>query len=132
MRKPILFLLVFALILPAALLTSCGNGGNGAETTAETKEAVTQEKDETAEALGFKKQNYQKEFKVLLNNSGGNDRDFMAEETDEDAVSRAVHARNLACEDYLGVSIEYTPEQGNWNSGMAQKLYDQIFAGACE
>ena len=133
MKKAILFLLVLALLLPSSLLTSCGGGGSGTNETTGTKETTTQAEVETTtkDVIGFDKQNYQKEFNILLNSTSSNARDFTADEMDGDSVSKATHNRNLACEEYLGVLVEYTLEPGQWNSGMVDKIRDLVYAGTC-
>jgi hypothetical protein len=58
--------------------------------------------------------------------------DFYADENAADAVSEETYNRNLACEDYLKIDIEYKQEPGNWNSGMPQKIYTQVMGGNCD
>ena len=128
MKKVLLLLLALSLTL--AFLTACQkNDAPPVDTSEEeTKAEIT-----TADILGFDKQNYNKEFKILLNNSIElYERDFKVDANASDVVSVATYDRNLACEEYLGLSLEYVPEGGNYNSGMPDRLYNLVMNGACE
>ena len=126
-----LLLLILALTLCLSLLTACQKENE--KTPAETNdEEDTVDTLTTADILGFDKQNYNKEFNILLNDRPQNIVDFHAAEGSSDKLSTAVYERNLACEEYLGISINITTEPGQWNSGMPEKIYNLVLNGACE
>ncbi len=125
-----LLLLLLALSLSLTLLTACQNND---KPPVDTEEEDTEAELTTADILGFDKQNYGKEFNILLNDAAAvTKRDFFVDEGASDVVSVATNDRNLACEEYLGISINYTLEPGNWNSGMADKLYTLVSTDACD
>ena len=125
-----LLLLLLALSLSLTLLTACQNND---QPPVDTEEEDTEAELTTADILGFDKQNYGKEFNILLNDAAAvTKRDFFVDEGASDVVSVATNDRNLACEEYLGISINYTLEPGAWNSGMADKLYTLVSTDACD
>lgn len=126
-----LLLLLLALSLALTLLTACQNNNTPPEETEEEED--TEAELSTADILGFDKQNYGKEFNILLNDASAvTKRDFFVDEGASDVVSVATNERNLACEEYLGISLNYTLEKGAWNSGMADKLYTLVSTDACD
>ena len=127
MKKLLLILLTIALLLPATLLTSCEDKKKKPADTS------TNDGNELSDVLGFGQQdNGNEEFTILLNNSLEiNERDFKADANASDVVSKATYDRNLACEEYLGIALNYIPEAGNWNSGMPKKIQDAVDSGNC-
>ena len=124
-----LLLLILTLSLSLSLLTACQNNTTP---PVDTSEEETEGKLTTADILGFDKQNYNEEFNMLLNDRDRNVIDFYADANASDKLSKAIYDRNLACEEYLGVSINITTEPGQWDSGMADRLHNLILNGACE
>ena len=130
MKKLLLLLLTLSLVLSTVLLASCDSKKPPVVTDDET-ESTEESKEQTIEdILGFGEQNYNEEFQIFLNNAY--EGDFYAAETESDLVSVATYDRNLACEEFFGISIEYTKEPGNWNSGFPDKLYTLVMTGACD
>ena len=133
MKRILLLFLVLALLLPTVLLTSCnGKKPNETESSSVTTEASQAIETETtvADVIGFDKQNYQTEFKILLNQNAASD--FSVDELAEDALSKSIYNRNLACEEYLGLILDFEQKPGNWNSGLADTIRDLIFSNACD
>lgn len=131
MKKTLLVIL--ALILALSTFVSCNGNNKNPEGTQPSSDETG---DTIASALGFESENNNfDDFNVLLNNSEGAFNmalDFYAEEADSDVVSKQVLARNHACEEYLGITINYHREPGNWNSGMPQKIYTLVSGGSSE
>ncbi len=128
MKKFILRLIAVALLIPMTLLVSCGDD-EGKDTSSDTKDTVSTSQ---AELLGFEEQNYDRDFNILLNNTYPiTTRDFMVEYS-ESGLSKVIYERNLACEEYLGITIKFTPEPGHYNSGMPERIYTLVTSGACE
>ena len=121
------FALTMALLMMLCAV-SCQSNKTPVETDDETAELTD------ADILGFDKQNYNREFKILANNGYiFTARDFCVTEADAeaDSLNRAIYERELACEEYLGLSIEVTPQPGKYNDGMAQMLHDLVASGDC-
>ena len=88
----------------------------------------------TADILGFDKQdNGGKKFKVFLNNSYPvNERDFYVASSTENNLSKAIYERNVACEEYLGITLEFDRQPGANGSGVPQMLDTQIKGNSCD
>ena len=130
MKKILLVLL--SLILALSTLASCGPKKQQNEETG----TVGEQEKTMSDLLGFESEyNGDAVFNILLNNSEGAftmSRDFYADENESDAVSKEIISRNYACEDYLGIDINYIKSAGNWNSDMVQKIYNQVAGGSSE
>ena len=126
-----LLLLLLALTLSLTLLTACNNNDDP-PTDTDTEQEDTNDELTTADILGFDKQSYGEEFLVLLNESTVAKADFFAEEGSSDRVSIATYDRNLACEEYLGISLQYVPKNAVWNSGITNELYTLVSTGSCD
>lgn len=127
-----LLLLLLALTLSLTLLTACNNNDTPPIDT-DTEEEETEKELTTADILGFDKKNYGEEFLILLNDGAAITKaDFFAEEDASDRVSIATYDRNLACEEYLGISLQYVPKNGVWNSGITNEIYTLVSTGACD
>ena len=153
MKKTIVCLIAITLLL-SVFLTSCGFLGKTPEKESETKSEVldgseveensnkNETESETLEAegdsdkneLGFGKQNYDnKDFQVLLNNIYPIfERDFYVSELNGNNLNRVIYARNTACEEYLGIKLQYILEPGDWKSGISAKVANQVLGGGCE
>ena len=131
MKKTLFILLSLTLLWSTTLLTACQKQPPTTDAPQETDSAMPEAN--TADILGFDRQNYNTEFKILLNSATAvSKKDFFTEEGATDLVSVATYDRNLACEEYLGIFITYFPEAANWNSGIAEKLYNLVATGTCD
>ena len=83
---------------------------------------------------GFPKANYNdREFHVLVNNENEHfdmKSDFIGA-PDGNIVEQAIYRRTAACEEYLGIAIEYHEQNGAYNSGIIQALTNYIEAESC-
>lgn len=126
-------ILTLALLLILSSFAGCGGKKNSGE---ETTAPPTKQETPISDLIGFEKEDNNDEyFNVLLNNSEGAFNmatDFYADETASNVVAQQVLARNRACEDYLGITLKYHPEPGNWNSGMPQKVYNLVSGNSQE
>ena len=125
--KRVLAFLIAIMILLTVVLTSCSNGDQGGEEN--TSDTVSTDVSYEAE-LGFDKQSYGKTFRILLNNIYPIfERDFYAEALNGNDINSVVYERNVACEQYLGIDIEYILEPGDWKSGITDKVANDVLAG---
>ena len=126
--KRILAFLIAILLLSTVLLTSCSKGDQGGEEDTSVNTVPTEQS--YKEELGFDKGSYGKTFRILLNNTYPIfERDFYAEALDGNNISSVVYERNAACEQYLGIDIEYMLEAGDWKSGITDKVIpDEVIA----
>lgn len=102
-------------ILMTLLAAGCGDGGGTSSdsTTPKANDETTVQS--TADIIGFDKEdNGGKTFTMLINTSKSYEYD--AEEETGDVVSDAVYTKNKAVEDYLGISLEFSIQDGAWNT----------------
>lgn len=127
MKKIIAFLLALTALLLVVPTFGC-SGGGGTDTA---PEAVTtpeegEGKKTDAEVLGFGSENYDTKFVILQNNVSDLASDIFAEETNGNMLNDATYNRLLACEEYLGIKIEFKLEPGQWNSKMPDMIYNDV------
>ena len=128
MKRVISGFLLLVLFLSAVSCRNSGgkaDTGNGTTTGAEDEPAV-------AELLGFAREdNGGQTFNVLLSNNQDSvmGSDFEASAESADKVEAATFNRNRACEEYLGITLKYTPENGGWNGTMHQTVDRLVFTG---
>ena len=127
--KRILVCLIAIMLLLSVFLTSCNTKGQDGNKESDTASDVVEESYE--DELGFGKQdNGGREFKILLNNVYPIfERDFYVEAVDGNNLNRVVYTRNVACEQYLGVTLKYICEPGDWKSGISAKVANLILGG---
>lgn len=128
MKKTAALLLLICTLI--CLLPACKSKKQNGETTnnADTGSAeLTQE-----EILGFPKEdNGDKQFNILVNNKYAHfdmKSDFIGLETG-DIVESEVYKRTQACNEYLGIDIEYFQQDGSYNSNIIQTLTPIALAG---
>ena len=132
MKKLVSLLLALSMLLSMALLASCDNKNKPDAETGETESDTSAPELTTADRLGFDKQNYNKEFTILVNNAYAvNERDFKIDDPGADRLSQVIHERNLACEEYLGIEITISPVAGANGSTVTKDLYTQVANGSC-
>ena len=124
---------IFVLLMLGALLftVSCTGKSNDDPQPGGTQ-PDDPPKSAAEEALGFDREDHQgAEFQVLLNNYKDFfdlARDFDISAEPRDKVEEETFNRNRACEEYLGITLKYTPENGGWNGTMHQTV-DRLFLG---
>ena len=130
MKRTLVCLIAITLLL-SAFLTSCGNLGKTPGGESVTESDVVEESYE--EELGFGRKNYGRDFQILLNNVYPIfERDFYVAELDGNNLNRVIYSRNSACEQYLGITLKYILEPGDWKSGISAKVANQVLGGGCE
>ncbi len=126
MRRVFLFLLIIGIL--AGLLTACGGKEDSPETDGTTAAQATDD------SPGFEAADYNdREFHIMVNNENEHfdmKSDFIGS-PDGNIVEQAVYRRSSACEDYLGVIVEYHEQNGAYNSGIIQTLTNYIEADTC-
>ena len=131
MKKTFIRLLSLALciVMMAAMFISCAKE----EEESDSKKGNGTDKG-VKSVLGFEEQDYEgKQFNVLVNNSYDlTERDFYIADPGADNLSKVIYERNVACEDYLGITLNYIREPGAYDSGLPNKIKIQVDAGACE
>ncbi len=130
MKKIILVFLVFSILF--SVLISCNKQTNSPSTDngGDSKQITDEETElKTSDILGFDTEDNNNEEFIILQNTYYSD-DFYAENTNGSLINDAVYQRNLTCDEYLGISISYILEAGNWNSGMSQKIYNTVASGS--
>ena len=129
MKKILISLIAITLLLSMAL-TSCGILEKEPEEESVSGSDVVESYEEV---LGFGQQNYGREFKVLLNNVYPIfERDFYVEDVESNNLNRVVYNRNNACEKYLGITLVYVCEPGDWKSGISTKVENLVLSDACD
>ena len=127
------FIRVLSLLLVAvmlmAVLVSCVKKDEPEDTEKSVSTDLT-----TADILGFDVQdNDGKQFNVFVNNSYPiTERDFYVENSTENNLTKAIYERNVACEEYLGITLNFVREAGAYNSDLPNTLNKQIQGQACE
>ena len=112
---------IFVLLMLGALLftVSCTGKSNDDPQPGGTQ-PDDPPKSAAEEALGFDREDHQgAEFQVLLNNYKDFfdlARDFDISAEPRDKVEEETFNRNRACEEYLGITLKYTPENGGAGS----------------
>lgn len=129
MKKLLICLLAIALLLPTIMLASCGKDDDALDADTGNGEDLG-----IADELGFDKQdNGGREFKVLLNSVYPIfERDFYVEDVAASTLSSVTYERNAACEEYLGIKLNYVREAGDWKSGIVDKVRTLVSSGACD
>ncbi len=134
MKKTLSFILALLIAAGALVFAGCAGGGGEATTpgtTASVDPDSTGSEKTTEQILGFGKENNDSQvFTILQNNSSDLASDIFAEDTTGSILNDATYNRLLACEEYLGIKIEFRLEPGQWNSKMPDMIYNDVATNA--
>lgn len=84
-----------------------------------------------ADLLGFDKQdNAQKEFTIMNNGRFDfTERDFYVADSTADNLSKAIYERNVACEEYLGITLNVDKSPNAKDNTNSDQINKQVMAG---
>ena len=130
MKRTVSLLLACLFLAGLVTLSGCSNGSQGdvsGEVSATVAPDDSSAKAGTAELLGFGSENNDKQvFTILQNNVSDLSSDIYAEETNGAVLNDITYNRLVACEEYLGIKIEFKLEPGQWNSKMPDMIYNDV------
>lgn len=129
MKKIIPMILILSILFSVLVSCNMKKDPNSTDSSSDSQTTATVETEmKTSDILGFDTEdNNYNDFIILQNTIYSND--FYAEKNSGSLVNDAVYERNLSCEEYLGITISYILEPGNWNSDMSQKIYNTVLSG---
>lgn len=130
MKKTAAMFLIICTLM--CMLASCKSKSDEQESQTTTSEASASAQLTQEDILGFAKEdNGDRQFNVLVNNKYAHfdmKSDFIGLENG-DIVESEVYNRTLACNEYLGIDIAYSQQDGSYNSNVISMLTPIALAG---
>ena len=122
--------LVLVIVMTMTVFISCAKE----EETDDTDNKSVSTDLTTADKLGFDKQdNDDKKFTIFVNNSYPiTERDFYVENASENNLTKAIYERNVACEEYLGITLDFVRDKGAYDSDLPKTLDTLIKGQSCD
>lgn len=133
MKKKIASLmLILAMLLPSA--AACSESGDGNSNNTKDTQTPENTETETAEPNILDGLNFNgRDFRIQMSATAISSDAYMhgSDEFTGDVVNDAVHSRNMAVEERLGVKLVYTETDYNWDK-VANEVRNYVYAGTDE
>ena len=127
MKRILSILLALVTLVSAMMIVSCAPQEQQGEGTVSTDLGELTMSD----ILGFDKQdNQQKKFTIMNNGRFDfTERDFYVADSTADNLSKAIYERNVACEEYLGITLEIDKSPNAKDNTNSDQVNKQVMAG---